>query len=265
MRPLVPTILFLAGTFLAPAGSDAIEQVTTCGQFVRGSGILSGDLDCSATDDDAVKLQGRLHLAGFTITGHPGRAGVRCLKGACRLDGPGTITGGAEGVRTDKNTRLVEVTVTNAGTGVRALKKVRLDGASISNNGGTGVEADKINAFSSAFLGNGDDGAHTVRKATLFDCTVTGNAGDGVSSDRLVKLGHNTTVTGNALDGVDAGRVMVKTGASATSNGTSAACGVTEECDDLAVAYRPLIGSDGSCGTSRNTVEGGSWGACSGD
>ncbi len=225
--------------------------------------MLAGDLDCSATDADAVKLQGRLHLGGFTIIGHPAHDVVRCLKGACRIDGPGTITGGASGVRSDKNARLVGVTVSNnGGSGVRAGRTARLDGGSVSNNGGVGVDADKITAHSAGFLGNGDDGAHTVRKASLFGCTVTGNAGDGVSSDRLVKASDETIITGNGLDGVDAGRVMLKLNASVTMNGTSPACGVTEECDDLATAYRPLIGSGAGCGTSRDTVDGGSWSAC---
>ena len=258
--------ILLAGILVAPASTPAIELITSCGQFVRGSAALAGDLDCSATDDAAVKLQGRLHLDGHVLTGHPAHAAVRCLKGACRIDGPGTISGAAEGIRSDKNTRLVGVTVSNnVGAGVHALKKARLDSSSIVDNGGTGVIADKISADSTGFLANGDDGAHTVRKAQLSGCNVTGNAGDGVSSDRLVKVSHNTTVTNNGLDGVDAGRVMLKTNASVTVNGTSAACGVTEECDDLAVAYRPIIAAGAVCGTSRNTVEGGSWAACLGD
>ena len=78
-------------------------------------------------------------------------------------------------------------------------------------------------------------------------------------------MSHDTTVTGNGLDGVDAGRIMLRRNASVTMNGTSAACGVTEECDDLATERRPVVGSDAICGTSRDTADGGSWGACLGD
>ena len=265
MRPPFATILIVAVTLLAPPRTYAIEPVSSCGQFIRGSGILVGDLDCSVADEDAVKLQGRLHLAGFSITGHPAHAVVRCLKGACRVEGPGAISGGAEGVRSDKNTRLIDLTIRNNGTGVRALKTARLDRAQILDNGETGVDADKINAHSSSFLNNGGDGAHTVRKATLLGCTVTGNAGDGVSSDRLAKVSHSSIVTGNGLDGVDAGRIMLKKTSAVFLNGTSAACGVTEECDDLATARRPVISLDSSCGSSRNTADGGDWGACPGD
>lgn len=266
MRHSLPTMLLTAGILIAPAPTRAIDHVTSCGQFVRGSGILTGDLDCSATADDAVKLQGRLHLGGFTLTGNPAHHVVRCEKGACRIDGPGTLTGGAAGIRSDKNTKVFGVTISNnAGDGVRAEKTARMESASISNNGGNGVHADKVDARSTGFLGNGGDGAHAVRKVTLRECNVTGNDGDGVSSDRLAKVTRSTTVTGNGLDGVDAGRIMLKTDASVTVNGTSAACGITEECDDLATDRRPVVGSGASCGTSRDTADGGSWGVCLGD
>jgi hypothetical protein len=263
MRPPIRTLLVVLGTFLAAPAVHGMEEITSCGQFVRGSATLVADLDCSATDDHAVKLQGRLHLAGFTLTGHPAHAAVYCEKGPCRIEGPGTLTGGADGVFSQKNTRLIGVVVTaNSGRGVWARKSARLDDASVTSNGGIGVEADKINGQGTSFVGNGDDGAHTVRKALLFGCTVSGNAGDGVSSDRLVKVSHYTSVTGNGLDGIDAGRVMVKRAAAVAMNGTSAACGVSEVCDDLAVAYRPIVSFDAVCGTSRDTVEGDSWGAC---
>jgi hypothetical protein len=266
MRHIVSTLLIAVGTLSAPMTAHAIDPVTSCGQFVRGSGILVGDLDCSGTAGDAVNLQGRLHLAGFTLTGHSAHDVVRCLKGACRVDGPGTLSGGVHGVHSDKVAKLIGVTVSNnTGDGVRADKTARVDGASISNNAGDGVHADKVNARSTDFLGNGADGAHAVRKATLHGCNVAGNAGNGVSSDRLAKVTHDTTVSGNGLDGVNAGRIMVKKNASVAANGTSAACGVTEECDDLASDRRPIVGSGASCGTSRDTAGGGSWGVCLGD
>jgi hypothetical protein len=259
-------MLIAAGILVTPALTHAIDHVTSCGQFVRGSGILDGDLDCSATADDAVKLQGRLHLGGFTLTGHPAYAVVRCLKGPCRIEGPGALTGGADGIRSDKNAKVIGVTISNnVGDGVRAGKTARMESTSIFNNGAYGVYADKVDARSTGLLDNGGDGAHAVRKVTLRGCNVTGNDGDGVSSDRLAKVTQVTTVIGNGLDGIDAGRIMLKTNASATMNGTSAACGVTEECADLATDRRPVIGSGGICGTSRDTGGGGTWGLCLGD
>jgi hypothetical protein len=267
MRHFLSTLLFAAGLFVArPATASAIELITSCGQFVRGSGILAGDLDCSATADDAVKLQGRLHLAGFTISASPAHDGVRCLKGACRVEGPGAITGGATGVHSEKNARLIGVTIRdNVGAGVHAVKTARIDSSTVASNGGDGVDADKLNAHGSGFLDNDGDGAHTVRKAALLGCNVTGNAGDGVSSDRLAKVSHITTVSENGLDGIDAGRVMLQRGASVTLNGTAAACGVSEECDDIATAYRPVVSADALCGTSRDTTSADTWGACLND
>jgi hypothetical protein len=161
---------------------------------------------------------------------------------------------------------LIGVTIrNNVGVGVRAPKTARIDSSSITSNGGDGVDADKINAHGSAFSDNGGDGAHAVRKASLFGCSVTGNAGDGVSSDRLAKVSHISTVRSNGLDGIDAGRIMLKRGASSTLNGTSAACGVTEECDDIATDRRPIVSFDALCGTSRDTASGDSWGACLND
>jgi hypothetical protein len=264
MRSPLAALLVAAGALLAPARTYA-DDVTTCGQFVRGNSQLVANLDCSAVDDDAVKLQGRLHLQGFTITAHPAHAVVRCLKGACRVDGPGSLSGGAQGIRSDKNARVVEATVSGNGVGVRALKTARLDSASVSNNGGDGVDADKVKAQLTGLLGNGGRGAHAVRKILLSFCNVAGNAADGLSCERLVRVMHDTTVTGNGLDGIDAGRIFLKVNAEVTMNGTSAACGVTEECNDLATDRRPVVGSGASCGTSRDTGGSGSWGVCLGD
>ncbi len=265
MRSPLTALLLAAGALLAPTRAFAVD-VTSCGQFVRGNATLLGDLDCSSVDDDAVKLQGRLHLGGFTITANPAHAVVRCLKGACRVDGPGSLTGGAEGIRSDKNARVVSATVGgNVGDGVRALKTARLDEASVANNGGVGVDADKVKAQTTSFLANGGDGAHAVRKILLSFCNVADNVGNGLRSDRLVRVSHDTTVSGNGLDGINAGRIFLKVNAEVTLNGTSAACGVTEECDDLATDRRPIVGSGASCGTSRDTGGTGSWGVCLGD
>ena len=264
MRFLLAGLLIAAGALLVPARTHA-DDVTMCGQSVRGNSKLVADLDCSAVDGDAVTLQGRLHLQGFTIIGNPAHAVVRCFRGACRVDGPGTLTGGAQGIRSDKNARVVEATISGNGVGVRALKTARFDGAAVSDNDGAGVDADKVKAESTGFLGNGGVGAHAVRKILLSFCNVAGNAGDGLTSDRLVRVTHDTTVTGNGLDGIAAGRIFLKVNAEVTMNGTSAACGVTEECDDLATDRRPVVGSGASCGTSRDTGGGGSWGVCAGD
>lgn len=77
-----------------PAAAAKSIDVTTCGQVVpRGTiGVLSADLDCSLTTDEAVHLSpgAKLRLSGFTVTAS--RIGVLCDPvGTCRISGPGVI------------------------------------------------------------------------------------------------------------------------------------------------------------------------------
>ena len=50
-----------------------------------------------------------------------------------------------------------------------------------------------------------------------------------------------------------------------TAIGNGTACGVTDECADLAAAQRPRVVGTSTCGTSRNTDLGGTWRVCAGD
>lgn len=50
----------------------------------------------------------------------------------------------------------------------------------------------------------------------------------------------------------------------ASGNATDPACGVTDECADLASEFIPRVKA-GVCATSRNTELGGSWGVCPGE
>src|SRR5262245_5264269 len=81
-----------AALLVSAAGVQATpEPVTTCGQTVERSGILTADLDCSATAGPAVTLSpgARLDLAGFTLTATD--TGVQCSVGRCKVYGPGTV------------------------------------------------------------------------------------------------------------------------------------------------------------------------------
>ena len=126
-------IIKLAATTVAllVSGSVALAvpiPVTTCGQVVQGTGQLVADLDCSAVADDAVKLAGRLLLGGFTLIGHPAFNVVRCRTGAWRVTGPGTMTGGLDGVRSDRSARVEAAAVVtgNGGDGVRTDKAAKV-------------------------------------------------------------------------------------------------------------------------------------------
>jgi hypothetical protein len=240
--------------------------VTTCGQVVVGTGQLVGDLDCSASADEAVKLSGRLLLNGFTLTGNPAFDVVRCEVGRCGVSGPGTITGGADGVRSDRGARIdAGALVTgNAGDGVRTESSAKVLDATVDGNGGDGVRSkSRATIQRSTVSGNGGDGVRTDSTASLKESTVTGNAGAGVDSDRSAKA-RLSTVTANGLDGLKGLRVVLSS-STATGNGTAPICGVVDDCADLAAARLPRLRGASACDTSRDTENGGSWGVCAND
>lgn len=92
---------------------------------------------------------------------------------------------------------------------------------------------------------------------------MSGNGAEGVDGDGTAKA-RSSTITANGLDGIRGLRVIVKDTA-ATGNGTDASCGVTSECADVASAVAPRVTGTSTCGTSRNTEAGGSWGVCAND
>lgn len=261
MRTLL-VVVVLAGALPA----SAIVNVTTCGQVVRGVGVLTADLDCSAQADDAVKLSGKLLLGGFTITGNPGFDVVRCETGGCKVVGPGTLTGGADAIRSDKRATADAVTITaNGGDGVRTDGSAKVRSATVTSNGGDGVRAKgsaKIEA--SDVSGNGSDGVRADKTIVVKGSTVTANGGNGVDSDTKAKVQATSTVGGNGLDGVRGVRVSLKDSV-ATGNGVSPVCGVTDDCADLAAELGARVIGTATCGTSRRTEGGGTWGVCAND
>jgi hypothetical protein len=258
-------IVFAACAWALAAGPAAAVDVTQCGQIVVGTGELTGDLDCSATADTAVYLQGTLLMNGFTITGNAVDDAVKCESGPCKIAGPGTITGGFDGVRSTGGAKLTDLTIdANAGDGVRTDKSAKLDNCTVSNNAGDGIRS-KASAKLTATMvtGNGSDGVRTDKSAKLQDSQADGNAGAGVDSDAAAKL-QNGSASGNGHDGVKAIKVILK-GTQALGNGTSGDCGVLDECADVAAERRPKVGDPAQCGISRDIENGGSWGVCSGD
>lgn len=94
IAPRLASLAVLPLLLAQPAAAANTVAVTTCGQLVpRGAvGVLTADLDCSMTTDEAVRLSpgAKLRLSGFTLTAS--RIGVLCdPEGACRIFGPGTI------------------------------------------------------------------------------------------------------------------------------------------------------------------------------
>lgn len=94
IAPRLASIALLPLLLAQPAAAAKSVDVTTCGQVVpRGTiGVLTADLDCSMTMDEAVRLSpgAKLRLSGFTLTAD--HIGVLCAPvGVCRILGPGTI------------------------------------------------------------------------------------------------------------------------------------------------------------------------------
>lgn len=259
-----------AALFLSVAVATALAaapiHVTVCGQDVKGVGILDANLDCSAVPDDAVSLNGRLMLNGFTLTGNPGFDVVNCKKGSCRVTGPGTITGGSDGIRSD-NGATVEagaIVTGNASDGVRTDAVAKVLDSSVTGNGGDGVRSSASATITrSTISGNTGDGVAAKATVNVNASVIDSNNGRGVDSEKTVKATNLSTVTNNGLDGLLGTQINIKD-TNATGNGTSPTCSPSS-CADLAAAHKPSVRGTSTCGTSRNTVFGGTWLVCSGD
>jgi hypothetical protein len=141
---------------------------------------------------------------------------------------------------------------------------VSVSGGTVSDNGGDGVRTNATaRVTSSAVSGNGGSGIEADHGVSVRTSSVTGNGDEGVAADASARL-RETSVTANGLDGVR-GRRITLTDATATGNGTSATCGVTDDCADLASPVSPRLTGTSACGTSRNTDSSGTWGVCTND
>ena len=152
---IVAAILILAGRAQATP-----EPVTTCGQSIAHSGILTADLDCSATTGPAVSLAGgaRLDLGGFTLTATD--TGVHCAAGTCKVYGPGTIRRPtfenvftARGVEGFRSARVTNVVFENWPIALYALGPLHVRSCTVSG-GGWGTLAERTNILESTFSNN---------------------------------------------------------------------------------------------------------------
>lgn len=267
-RFAISTTMMMLGLALgSTVQAGAPIPVTTCGQDVQGTGQLTADLNCAASADEAVKLKGTLLLGGFILTGNPGFDVVRCVSGACRIVGPGTVTGGADGIRSDVGARVEgnANVVANAGDGVRTEKTAKITGAYVSGNGGDGVRSKGAALLKgSNVIGNGGTGVRTDGAANVQSSNVGFNDEDGVHSEKTAKVMKGSVVANDGFDGVRGLKVQLKDSLS-VANGTDPACGVTDDCADLAAQFLPKVQGTASCGSSRNTELGGTWGVCGGN
>jgi hypothetical protein len=132
------------------------------------------------------------------------------------------------------------------------------------NNGSDGIRSDSSALITrSTISGNTGDGVAAKGTVNVNASDIVSNQGRGVDSEKTVKATNLSTVTNNGLDGLLGTQINIKD-TNATGNGTIPTCSPSS-CADLAAARKPLVRGTSTCGTSRNTVLGGTWGVCSSD
>ena len=183
------TTLLVAGALAIALGARADATiVSSCGDEFNGNAELGADLDCSGHDGDSITLtKGTLRLGGFTLTGHPDHTVVHC-PGGCKIKGPGTITGGRNGIEGVSPVRVFDVTLTgNSGVGVTG-SIVRLLRCTVTNNGSP-------NTPTFEFTG----GAHASNRLVVARSTIQNNFNFGLHT-ATATVGRATTITGNGVN-----------------------------------------------------------------
>jgi hypothetical protein len=218
--------------------AHAATPVTQCGQVVKGSAELVGDLDCSAMQSGAaVNLSGTLHLRGFRITGMRRGIGVACNSPSCRIVGPGTITGPDDviyGVMGLESRQIV-------------LKNVTIDG---------------VKGYGAFSMGNVLATGSTITGCGGFLAAEGGNSGGGVMSHAKVRV-VRSTISGNSNMGVIGTSVRASR---SSNNGTAPDCATTCSncpCADIISSTLPVVRKS-TCDTSAQP-SGATWGVCAGD
>ena len=213
LRLAVASYLTVAVVFLTSAGAT---PVTTCGQTVDGEGVLTADLDCSATTGPAVILQpgSRLELSGFTLLGN--EIGVHCEVGKCIIEGPGTIRRAAvpadqqKGVEGFYKATVLNVVLDNWPVAVYVLGPTSVRGCTIENSG-IGVLGERTRVTDSSFSNDGigvygseatPSGVHFGIKyifwsVRILRSTFTGNTID-IASYRRPIVNDSTCTTSDA-------------------------------------------------------------------
>jgi len=202
----------------------------------------------------AIFAEGRIKLKRVTISNW--YAGV-------------TTTGGfgvRNGIRVDDS--LIDNNVT---FGVSSGRGLRIRNSAITNNGDFGISTGdfgaRTNVKNSVVSGNGGDGIVGGVDATTMvkESEVVGNGGIGVFGLEVAKI-TSSIIADNGLIGVRARHTRIKD-SSVVGNGTSAECGVTIGCADLAsFTSAPRLVGTSTCDTSwdgTSGIPGTSWGVCS--
>jgi hypothetical protein len=230
---------------LLPARALAETMISTCGQLVPSgdTGILIADLVCPTSDPGvSVGKRAELELDGHTITG--GWTRVNCPDGACRVTGPGVLSGGGSGIGINSSGSIFasDVTAQDNAVGLYGVR-MRLQNVTATANTSHG-----INAF------GGVSGS---------DVTVTDNGDTGLSLDfRGNVVITRLVATGNGWAGVicDFGRVKLT---DSTVTGNEFPDEFEPPLLDLFSAKRPKL-TNTTCDHSLGP-DGSTWGVCTGD
>jgi hypothetical protein len=200
-------IIFI-GVVLHGGSGDAfarLVEVTDCAGGAateKARYVLTADVDCMGEPDPALSLPGGsvLELGGHTLS----NGDVLC-SGKCRIEGPGTISGG----------------------GVIGNDEIIVRRLTITGSPSNGVLA--INAKGHA-------------RAWIMDSVINGNAMTGVETDRMAHI-FRSRIIGNGRYGVavslqpfnDCTRGRIRSwGSEISGNGVDVACGTSEVCADVA-------------------------------
>jgi hypothetical protein len=260
--PFLRAVALVTAVVAQPHDAAAIIPVTTCGQELNGDGMLTGALDCTGFDHEAVVVhRGTLRLNGFTIGGG---AGVLC-EGPCAVIGPGRVTGSSStGINASGTSLRVEAVdvADNALYGIQCAGSCKIVGPlTISGNAG-GIRAGARLVVRDVAITGNDDAAAVyaandagTSSATITHATVTANWA-GIVAQRKVTV-RDSIVTGNAIAGVSAGVYRCASRATATitnsivtGNDTAAICGKEEACFDVGTCLVPPRLKASSCNHS---------------
>lgn len=201
-------------------GLAAITEVSACGQVVSGASVLTVDLDCLATGQDALVIQGgKLSLEGHEILGS-----VRC-EGACSVEGPGALHGSSpmapessQALGGDHNVSVSNLVVTGR---ISSSKNISIQFGDIDAlaGGGSGwISALKgVSVSDSTIVGTLyahygqarvsdsaiSDGVVRGNRVKVRGSTITDSPGSGVEAERSAVV-EDSTISNSAGHGVEA-------------------------------------------------------------
>ena len=217
-RSVAAACALAASAFVANVGYA--QTITECGQRVSGSATLGADLDCTGFAEGVIVEKGNLALAGHTIS-NASNAGVLC-ENACKIFGPGALSGNAIGIYGYASTKIDGVTVElNTGVGVYVFspvqsfprsnyKPVKVTNSTIADNGSHGIEVGgTAKVFDSQVVRNGGNGVHALSPPNgatkIKRSNISENVEDGVETGGGIRA-SDSSFNDNGIFGVIMGR-----------------------------------------------------------